>query len=276
MPGGRILVRIGLLAVGIAIQIFMLQHTALDRDRVADASTAALNEPSVRTWISDAVTDQVHPAVGLDPQDTQRLAEALPNSPEFERGFQAAIGDLHDRVFAPQATQLLSSATQSKLSESFRSAATSLGIPGDETAGLSLPFDSVTLPNLSWMTTLSNFLAPVLGAIGAACLLIGFAVDRNPRRVARRIGWGLGVNALVPLIPFVIVPWIAERRATNPGTAAFAAIMHALGRDLILPAVLLAALGAALVIASAAIGSSASPSWRQSPDDLRPRNGQFR
>ncbi|MGB2757023.1 MAG: hypothetical protein WBD02_05090 [Acidimicrobiia bacterium] len=280
MPGARILIRLGLLAIGIALQSVIVQHTILDRDRVADASTAALNSPDVQQWISNAIEDQTRPAIGLGPEETKRLAAALPQASGFRDAFRSAIAELHDRIFSSDAPDVLSASTQQEISAGVKDAATKLGITNADVSRITLPFDQVDLPNLSAVKAALDLAAPIAGGLGAALLLIGVAIDRKPNTAVRKIGWGLAWNSLIPLAPFVIVPWVAQKRADNAGTAAFAAIMHALGRDLIVPAFAIAAIGVGLVVGASMMkhASGARESgWRLDEEERRRRRaGQFR
>lgn len=212
MPGARILIRLGLLAIGIALQSVIVQHTILDRDRVADASTAALNSPDVQKWISNAIEDQARPAIGLGPDETKRLAAALPQTSDFRDAFRSAIAELHDRIFSSDVSDVLSASTQQQISTGVKDAATKLGITNADVSQITLPFDQVNLPNLSAVKNALNLAIPIAGGLGVALLLIAVAIDRKPNTAVRKIGWGLAWNSLIPLVPFVIVPWVAQKR----------------------------------------------------------------
>ncbi len=279
MRANRILIRFGLLFATVAIQSLVLLNTVMDRGSVSDAAGVTLGRPEVQQWISDAINEQVSIGSAIGASEATRFVDRLPESPLFGKAFTAVVGELHDRMFQEDRNTVLSGDTSLQLQQAFSNVAQELGLPADEAAGFTLPVDQVELPNLAWAKSSLQLVVPVASMLSGALLLLGVAIARQPTAAARRVGWGLAINAVGPLLPFVIVPWVMLQRANNAFTQGAVAVMHALGRDLILPLSCIGGIGVAVVVASYLIGtmrSPGTPTWRSESIDNFPSGNHLR
>ncbi len=262
---GKILIRLGLLLTGLAIQGAVLKHTILDEGRVADASVATLKNERLQTWMQETLSEQGRPSNGLDPATVTTLVSKLPSNPEFQDAFRTTVRTIHHQIFS-QSPKGFSAESRAELSRGIQDAATGMGIPAEDVAQLQLPFDTLDLPNVGTVTKVLNTALPILAGLGLAALLVGVAIHRNPRQGARKVGIGLIWNVVPPLIPFVIVPWIMEKRAINAFTAPATQVIHELGRDVILPIGGVVTIGLILIAVTYLIPEASTPKpggWRR-------------
>lgn len=244
-----------MLIASLAWSAYGMLNTMLDperSERIADTLLEdELVQQQLRESIAGAVGSQIPEAVPVSDDQLESGAGLALDNPvvsvlirdAFVQAHQAFLGE------ADPPTQLdLGSA-----SNDIRDGALS-GVPGGaellpDGPGLVIDLPTDQIPNLGGFRRWLQRVAPLMALIAAAGVALALLTAKNRASVLRRAGtWALGSSA-VWLVLNVGLPWVANQYFS--GQAAIASsLIDALFGEMLVPAIVLAGCGLALVVVS--------------------------
>ncbi len=234
---------------------FVLTHTALDPGRSERLAYQMLDNPTLRSALVGQLANSMDAAlpseVPLPRQTLEAAADAALDDPAVERLVIEGIVCTHQNALngISEGCTLEASA----LGQASRSA---LVAANPDLEGLLpvVPLFEVTLPDsgLAWMGSVRRFAVRVtniggLVAVGGSIFALAITSDR-PRILNRVARWAFGASAFWLVVSFGI-PFLVD--AVAPSGAAFtAALIDIFFGSMIVPALVMAGFGVALLLLS--------------------------
>ena len=217
----------------LAWSAYLMTRTVLDPDRSEAVADALLEDEAVRAQLEANIARSVAAAVPdgapVAEDDIRAGASTALSSPAVEAVFRDALVRTHQAFLGVGDTP---------------KTAALLGAPD-----VQVPLPTDRLPNLGPVREAADDAVPLLAGASAAGIALALLVARNRRAIVRRAGmWAVGLSALVLMVAYGL-PALA--RLVLPGQAAIVtALVTALAGAARMPAVTLAAVGAAGIVLS--------------------------
>ncbi len=244
-----------LLVASLAWSAFGMLNTMLDPGRSERIADTLLEDDAVqaqlRQSIAGAVGSQLPTEVPLSDEQLEAGAGVALENPvvallvrdAFVQAHQAFLGEAEP----PKTLDIGSAASEVR-------SGTLGGLPGadallPDTPGLVIDLPTDKIPNLGGFRRWLNRAAPLMALIAAAGVALALVTAKNRAAVLRRAGfWAMG-SSVIWLVLNIGVPYVAARWFS--GQAAIAAsLVDALFGEMLVPAIVLACVGLALVVVS--------------------------
>ncbi len=274
---------IGAVAVLVGVPLAYAGHVLSDSGQFSARATSVLNNASVRSLIAERVSAQAIRAervpAAFVPAVTRAVDTAIA-TPAFRRSFNAAVAGLHRSVFAGGSdTVTLRLAGVGRLViDALRQSDPALAarIP----ASASRQVTRISGGDLGRVTRVARGVGRahpegvVLLIAGGVLFLLAIAQARERRRAVRHVGVAILVDGVLLVAAYAVArPVILDRFAAGNDRSAAGAVFTAFLSGLRSDAVLLAAVGAVVVVGilaiSAAAGAMRAPA-RPEPRRSRP------
>jgi hypothetical protein len=261
---GGILLSVGLLAASIGYSGLILRGIITDDGVATRAAGAALDDERVQDLLAEETATAIGQqllgpetlssleAFGIDPSgDLDAIAQAVMADPRFEAAFVDTVRQLHHIVLvetgpAPviDVTALVSVARDAAVA---RNEAYAALFPPDGTLRVAVP--SEELPDLTGASRSLGDRARVVTLAAVALVTAAMLVHSRRPRGLRRIGfWAIGTATVQALLALALPLLSARVPGDLQGIAD--AVADTLRPRLLVPAAMLAAVGAALVAAA--------------------------
>jgi len=256
---------------------FIAGRTVFDSSRSTTIAHELLDNEEVRSQLADNIGSAVAAAlpdgVTVDKADVSAAAQTVLADPEVEGLIITAFSSTH-RAFlgegdAPRTIDLTPMAAMVR--DQMVAAVPSLDskLPASQPLVVTLPTDQI--PNASPVRNFLRTSVPYLAAISLVGILIALlATSDRPSVLKRAAGWAIGTTA-VYLIIGLGVPELIRRFAPDQAKVV-AALLTALLRSTLTPSIILAVVGAVLLMAAFAwpqqaekVAVAAAPSQAQPP-----------
>lgn len=239
-----------------------LAGRALEPDRFADATAAALRAPEGRDALVAQLQDVARARAGraLPQAALESAVRRATEDPRLAPALASVAAAGREGLLADGDGSVALGPLRPALVEAARSVDPGLAaaIPPPEALGaIELPAPGSPLPRSEWVDELPR--AAVLAAIVAAALLT-LALMASPRRAAtaRAAGYALVVAAALPALARLAAPPVAERVADGTALAPLAGRLSAeLLAEWWIPAAVCAGAGVLLVLAGGALSPRA-------------------
>ncbi len=256
---------------------FIATRTVFDPDRSTTIAHELLDNDEVRAQLADNLGSAVEAAVpedvSVDSSDVESAAERILADPEVERLIIEAFSSTHHAFLgegdAPRTLDLtpLASMVRSEIVATVPSLDQQL--PPAAPLVVTLPTDQI--PNAGPVDDFLRKAVPFLAAMSVVGVLIALLATTDRSAVLKRAaGWAIGTTA-VYLIIGLGIPELLQRFAPDQAKV-IAALLSALLRSTLIPSIILAVVGAGLLIAAYAWpdGPRSTPEVAAAPQQRRP------
>lgn len=257
------------MAATVAWSALVLRVTVLDADRLADSAEELLAAEQVRSVVGGNLEDQLAPLLpaGTETPGFDDAADATLEDPQFIAAFSSALVALHENVFAGSDAPLVldGGAVGAASANGLASVDPALAAQVPPGSRLDVPLTTVDPPDLSWITTVVT-LVLVLGGIAAVTLLaVGLATTPHRAVPLRRIGRFALVLAVVQLLGAIILPSLLLLVFGSGWPEVGIRTWRAFAWGLVIPAAVLAVVGAGCLVGARVLRSGAGPAPTSPP-----------
>ncbi len=255
------------------------QRTVFDADRSGEIADELLENDEVRSQIEEnlagAISNLVPPEAPVSDEVIRSVSSTLVDDPAVQRILRRAMVDTHAAFLgegrAPEVIDLTEVATAARAS--LVQASPQLEVLLPESPVLTVPLPTEHVPDASPIRTFLRTAVPIL--IGAAVLgaVLALVTTTNRPGILRRAGfWALATTA-VYLVIGLLVPWLLRQYAPDQAEV-LAALLAALLGSTLLPSIVLAGVGVALLITAALWFASGREPDRRAPHPDAPHRRQ--
>lgn len=242
-----------LLLASLAWSGYQAQRTVFDPERSQEIADELLENDEVRAQLTDnlagAIEAALPTAVPLSADQVDEAAAMVLADPAVEELVVTAFTSAHAAFLgqgtAPRTLDLTPAADAARAALVEVAPGFEAAIPETPVLTMTLPTDRI--PNAEPVDDFLDRMVPItaiIAAVGAALALL-MTTDR-PSVLSRAGIWALSITAFYLLVG-IGLPWLLRRTAPDQ-TEVFAALVTALLRTTLLPSIVLAACGTALVV----------------------------
>jgi hypothetical protein len=255
--GARMLLFVAYLAAAVGYGSWIASQTVFDTDATKTAAKSLLSQPAVQASLTDDLAEQVDKELATsnpDPDVRNAVADAL-KDPRLIAAFSDAIGQFHAALIGERNengkvaidTRALVASVRDGLAQydpqlaaeferNARQEPISMEIGGDDVPSLGNTRDQASLF--------------VLIGFGAALLLATISMLMlHDRKHFRRLGKRIGYLAAVPLLGFVLLPWVLAKM-DGDAPQVVSALMRTYARQVVPSAIAFLIVGAGIIIAT--------------------------
>jgi hypothetical protein len=234
---------------------YLALQTVFDEDRSATIARELLDNDLVREQVAanigTAIEAALPDAVPLTAEQVDAAALAVLNDPRVTNLVIDSFGQTHRSFLGlndvPQTVDLNPVAEVAREQIATISPDAAAALPADTDWSVELPTERI--PNSSPVKDFLETAVPYLAAISLVMVLISLLTTSDRPSVLRRAAlWAIGTTAVYLLLGYGVPALL--RFVFNDQAEIFAALMTALLRSTLVPSIVLAAAGAALLVAS--------------------------
>ncbi|MEM9463760.1 MAG: hypothetical protein AAGA90_00210 [Actinomycetota bacterium] len=234
---------------------YLALQTVFDEDRSATIARELLDNEKVRQQLAANIGTAIETAlpdeVPLSAEQVDAAALAVLNDPRVTNLVIDSFGQTHRSFLGlndvPQTLDLNPVAAVAREQIATISPDAAAAIPADTDWSVELPTERI--PNSSPVKDFLETSVPYLAAISIVMVLISFLTTSDRPSVLRRAAfWAMGTTAVYLLLGYGIPALL--RFVFSEQAEIFAALLTAVLRSTLVPSIVLAAVGAALLVAS--------------------------
>ncbi|MFV2038971.1 MAG: hypothetical protein ACC660_01875 [Acidimicrobiales bacterium] len=269
-----VILGVSLLSASFAWSGLLALRTVFDPDRSREVAEELLDNDEVRAQLIDNVSDVIIAAIPEDVPVSDELVESVAtqvlNDPAVEELILRAFTDTHAAFLgdgdAPEDIDLTPVAEATRAS--LVAASPALGAVLPATPPLVVPLPTERIPDASPLRRFVQRAVPLLAIVGIGGSVLALVATTDRPSVLRRAGiWAITTTA-VYLVIGRGVPQLLRSFAPD-GAEVLAALLTALLRAMLMPSIVLGAVGAGLIVVSVMWPSGARRERAVPPEPAR-------